>query len=492
MDTDVYSRLDATSIAGMIRDGEITAVEVWDAALKALDLVNPDLNGVAEGPWEQPLVHSTDGPFAGVPFAIKDVICHAEGVLSRMGSRLLGEGIRYPADTELMDRFRRAGLATICTTTTPEFALNVATESVLDGPTCNPWDVSRSAGGSSGGSAALVSAGALPMAHANDGAGSIRIPAAHNGLIGLKPSRGRLPVGPDCQEIMYGLAQEFAVTKTVRDTAALLDAVAGWAPGEKQWIAPPARPWLEAIEAEPQGLRIAFCTEGWGGIAPAPDVAKAVSDTARRLQERGHFVDQARPAISWEPFVDALVTTWCSGTAALLVPLASEMRLEAGRLPVERTTQACLDHGLTMTPVDLGRAMASYNTLSRSIGSFFEGWDVLLTPVGVAVAPELGFFNADDASISGPDWVKMLVEYYPYLAPFNVSGTPALAVPIGVSSDALPIGVQLTAQMGREDVLLQVARQLEQSDLWNRAVPAYHVSKINPITTAADQLVARP
>lgn len=475
MNLDEYSHLDATSLSGLIRRGEVAADEVWDAALNALDIVNPTLNGIAEGPWEQPLAHSADGPLAGVPFAIKDVLCHAEGVLSRMGSRLFGEGIRYPADTELMGRFRRAGLATVCTTTTPEFALNVATESVLDGPTRNPWDLTRGVGGSSGGSAALVSAGALPMAHANDGAGSIRIPAAHNGLIGLKPSRGRVPLGPDYQEIMYGLATEFAVTKSVRDTAALLDAVAGWAPGEKQSIVLPVTPWSEAIKSDPGRLKIAFCTDSWGPLALAPDIIKAVNDTAQTLQELRHVVEPAQPAVVWERFVDALVTTWCSGTSAMLVPLATEMNLKVSQLSVENTTRACLDHGLRLTPVELGQAMVSYNELSRSIGAFFESWDILLTPVAIAAAPELGYFDADDPSVSGMGWVTSIAEYYPYMAPFNVSGTPALTVPIGVSEDGLPIGVQLAAQMGREDVLLQVARQLEQSDVWNRMIPCHHV-----------------
>lgn len=474
-----YARLDATGLAALIRGGEVQRSEVWETAVAAIETINSELNAVAEGPWPQPLAHTADGVFAGVPFAIKDILCHAEGILTRMGTRMLGEGIRPPSDTELMARFRRAGLATLCTTTTPEFALNVATESLLDGPTRNPWKLVHGAGGSSGGAAALVAAGALPCAHGNDGAGSIRIPAAHTGLIGLKPSRGRVPLGPDCQEVMYGLATEFALTRTVRDTARLLDAVAGWAPGEKQSISPPEQPWCRSFELDPPPLKVAVCLASWAGNDLEPSVAAAVQSTARTLEMLSHRVDCATPAFDWSSFLSALTTTWCAGTAAILVPLVTDLKLSLSTVAIEHTTRACLEHGRRLSPVELGVAMGTYNQVSRTIGAFLEDWDVLLTPVGVGAAPKTGYFNANDPTLSAEAWVEKIASYYPFTAPFNVTGGPAISIPIGLTADGRPVGVQLAAQFGAEDTLLRVAAQLEQTDIWNRATPLVHVSRWN-------------
>jgi amidase len=260
---DEYSRYDATGLAELIRAGHTTADEVHTVALEAVALADTSLNACVEGPWERPLDADPQGVFAGVPFAIKDILCHAAGVPVHMGSRALAEGVVFDHDTTLMSRFRRAGLATVCTTKTPEFALNGTTEPVFGGPVRNPWDLTRSPGGSSGGSAALVACGALPVAHGNDGAGSLRIPASHTGTIGLEPSRGRIPIGPDIQEAFYANAVEFAITRSVRDTAALLDAVHGNQPGEKYSAPLPKRSYLDELTAAPRRLHIAVCTDSW-------------------------------------------------------------------------------------------------------------------------------------------------------------------------------------------------------------------------------------
>jgi amidase len=282
-----YSRYDATGLVGLIKSGQITREEVQAAAIDAVTLANTSLHACVEGPWERPLDADPQGPFAGIPFAIKDILCHAAGVPVHMGSRALAEGLNFDDDTILMARFRRAGLGVVCTTKTPEFALNATTEPVLGGPVRNPWDATRSPGGSSGGSAALVVCGALPLAHASDGAGSIRIPACYTGTVGLKPSRGRVSMGPDVQEAFNACVAEFAITRSVRDTAALLDAVHGNHPGEKYSAPLPARRYVDELAAGPRRLRVAVCADSWTDAVVHPDVAAAVESTASLLSDLG-------------------------------------------------------------------------------------------------------------------------------------------------------------------------------------------------------------
>src|SRR3954469_10228715 len=285
MRVDEYAAHDATALAELISNGEVSAAEVREAALAAIAAVDSEIHAVAHGPFEDAAA-AASGPFAGVPFAVKDTLMEAGRPLE-FGSRLL-EGYVAPSDVTLTERFRAVGLVSLVRTATPEFAFNLDTAPDLRGPTRNPWDLDRSAGGSSGGAAALVASGALPMAHGNDGGGSIRLPAAHCGLVGLKPSRGRVPMGPLIGEPAGGVAHEFALTRTVRDTAALLDAVAGPAPGDRYYVAAPATPYAEVIAAEPGPLRIAVHTESAFGRPTDPEVRATVNAVAAALEELGH------------------------------------------------------------------------------------------------------------------------------------------------------------------------------------------------------------
>src|SRR5437660_1104162 len=262
-----YSEYDAVGLAQLIKSGQVSAQEVQQVARQAILAVNPNLNALVGGLFEEALPSSTSGPFAGVPFAIKDLALHAAGVKIGMGSRLAGEGIVFPHDTNMMARFKQAGLVTLGRTATPEFGFNATTEPLSNGPTRNPWNPSRSTGGSSGGSAALVAARAIPLAHATDGAGSIRIPAAWCGLVGLKTTRGRTPQGPDADERLSGLGVEFALTRTVRDAAALLDAVNGPGLGDKYFAPPPQRPYAEEVGTPPGRVRIAIPAEACSASA---------------------------------------------------------------------------------------------------------------------------------------------------------------------------------------------------------------------------------
>ncbi|MCK8615518.1 amidase [Gordonia sp. C13] len=470
-----YSSLDAVGLADLIRRGEVSSHEVAAAALAAAAAV-ADLNAFAEGPWPAGLDHDPTGPLAGVPFAIKDVLCHAAGVPVHSGSRLLEQGTVHADDTILMSRFRKAGLVTVGTTRTPEFALSVSTEPRLGGPVLNPWDRSRSTGGSSGGSAAIVSAGVVPIAHANDGAGSIRIPAAHCGLFGLKPSRGRIPIGPDAQEVMYGNAAEFAVTRTLRDSAALLDIVHGDHAGEKYGAPRPPKPYRSITHDTGGRLRVAITHGGWGATKVDAQVISALTRVGSVLSSAGHEVTLADPPVDWDQLCDAVTTTWCAGAAAAVVPLATSMGYtRIDKAPLEKTTIACAEAGRRMGAVELGAAFDAYNAVSRSMAAFMEQWDVLISPTSVGPAPRLGTIDADSDD-TAEQWVRRCLNPYPAAVLYNITGAPAMTVPVSLSRERLPLGVQLGASMYREDLLFQIADLLER-ECWTPAHrPPRHIN----------------
>ncbi|MYW92963.1 amidase [Amycolatopsis rubida] len=465
-----YSSRDAVGLAGLIRAGQVTAAEVWQAALEAAAALEPRLAAFTEGPFERP--PQPDGEFAGVPFVIKDLLIAAAGVRGHGGSAALAQTAPAEADSTLMHRFRAAGLGLLGTTKTPEFGLSVVAGQKWRGPARNPWNLGRTPGGSSGGSAALVAAGVVPVAHANDGAGSIRIPAAHTGLVGLKPSRGRVPLGPGQQELMYGNVVEFAVTRTVRDSAHLLDLVQGNAPGEKYGAPAPARPYRDEIaHPSPRRLRIAVAAEG---REAAPDVRAAVELAAATLAGLGHVVAEASPGVDWEAFLAALTTTWCAGTAAAVIPLLNS---GADRDLFEATTIACAEAGRALNPVDLAVAFDRYNAASRALGSFHQDWDLWITPTSTAPAPAIGEIDADDPRCSAAEWVRRCVVSHPTCAISNVTGGPAVTLPLAQTGDGLPLGVQLSADLYREDLLLRTAAQLEQALPWAGRRPAVHVEE---------------
>jgi amidase len=471
-----YAEYDATALAALIRAGEVDGTEIYEAALAALDAVNPRLNALADGPWEQPLPFAADGPFGGVPFVLKDLGAHPQGVPIRAGSRLSGSGISFPHESHLVERFRKAGLATAAVTTTPEFGLSTNTEPVVYGSTRNPWDVARSAGGSSGGSAALVAAGAVPIGHAGDAGGSIRVPASCCGLVGLKPSRGRVSDGPDRQEVLYGLAADFVLVRTVRDCAAALDAVAGAMPGDKFIVKEPARPWASEVNAEPGALRVALHTRSWSDVAVDAEVARAVEDVGRELERLGHHVEAAAPEFSWDEFIAATVTIWANACAEAVHGIAALTGNRPGVDTLERTTLALYEHGRGLTALELGTALQRVNTLARGVGAFFTRWDVLVTPTMAVQPTPLGYLNADDPSLTAEGWVRRVFGACPFTALFNCAGTPAISVPSGRSSTGLPIGVQLAAAMCDESVLIALASQLEVALPWRDLRPAVHAA----------------
>src|SRR5438128_381262 len=401
-----YIEYDAVGLAHLIKSGQVSAQEVQQLARQAILAVNPSLNALvgelfSESPPSSNRRASsgrrraesgaeTTGSLAGVPFVVKDLSLHAAGVKLGMGTRLAGEGIAFPHDTDMMTRFKQAGLVALGRTATPEFGFNATTEPVSNGPTRNPWDPSRSPGGSSGGSAALVAAGAIPMAHGTDGAGSIRIPAAWCGLVGLKPTRGRIPPGPDSDERLSGLGVDFALARTVRDTAALLDVVSGPGIGDKYFAAPPERPYAQEVGAPPGRLRIAMTTQAWSGVPVDKEYADTVSMVCHELAALGHDVEESSPQVDWERFVDANLPIWTSAMADGALGVAQARGIEVGPDVLEAVTLASVEYGRRVTAVDLLRALRLCNTITRGVGAFFRSYDVLVTPTVATPPPPLG------------------------------------------------------------------------------------------------------
>ncbi|MEW9552813.1 amidase [Nonomuraea sp. NPDC050783] len=467
-----YARYDGIGLRRLIEAGEVTAAEVEATARRALEAADAHVNGLALPPFTPALGHAADGPLAGVPFLIKDHGPVAEGVPFTLGSRAL-PGVPAWRDTDLMTRFRAAGLVTLGLTTVPELCVSFSTEPLRYGPARNPWHLGRGAGGSSGGAAALVAAGAVPAAHASDGAGSIRVPASCCGLVGLKPSRGRVPCGPDLGEPMLGMAYEFALTRTVRDAAHLLDAVQGPGIGDKYTAPPPRRPYAAELGLAPDRLRVAVTTRSWAGTAVDAEVAAAAVRTGRVLEEAGHAVTEAGPAVDWEAVVSAWV---CESVAIASTLLLAPRQVDEGRM--EAVSRQFLKTAREYSALDMLAAFDAQNRVTRAVGAFFTAYDLLVTPtMGRLPAPH-GTLRYDDPGQTLSGWLAELAEHGPFTQVFNVSGTPAISLPLGHSEDGLPIGVQLAAPYGREDLLFRVAAHLEQAMPWRERTPAVFTGRL--------------
>ena len=471
MELHEYASYDAIGLRDLMRAGAVTAAEVEAIARQALVAADTELNGLALPLFSTALDHAPDGPLAGVPFLIKDSGPLAKGVAFAIGSRSL-QGIIARHDSDLMTRFRAAGLATLGLTTVPELAISFATESVKHGPTRNPWDPALGVGGSSGGAAALVAAGAVPIAHGNDGAGSIRIPAACCGLVGLKPSRGRTPCGPDAGEPLFGVAADFALTRTVRDAAHLLDAVHGPGVGDKYSAPPPRGLYAGELEVGPGTLRVGVTTEAWSDAAVDPEVAAAAVRAGRLLEDLGHVVTDARPAVDWE----AVMHSSIGEMAAIAAPFLTAPRPVDPRT-LEAVSRTVLEEAQDLTALDLVAVFDAQNRVARSVGAFFVENDLLVTPtLGRLPAPH-GTLEQDNPDHTTRTWLESLFDYGPFTVVFNIAGQPAISLPLAESKSGLPIGVQLVAGYGREDLLLQVSAQLAQAMPWRHRTPGSYVGR---------------
>jgi len=466
-----YVSYDAVGLGQLVAAGDVHPAELAALASAASDAVNPSINAVVEhwAPEESELApHASGGPLAGVPFLIKDLAIQMAGKQNELGSRL-AKGLIAQGDSNLMGHFRKAGLVTIGRTTTPEMAFSTETESTLQGATRNPWDPALSAGGSSGGSGAAVAAGVVPIAHATDAAGSIRVPAAYNGLFGLKPTRGRTSNGPALDEVFAGLGVQLGVSRTVRDSAALMDAVQGYSPGDPYYTAPPSDGFLCEVGRDPGKLRIGLMVHSWNGEKTADPIAQAARDVARHLQSLGHHVEELAPdlGVTWEAFVHANAQIWCATLVRWIDGLAAATGRPADATTLEPSTLANYRYGRSASAVDFAAALEVRNSVARAVGAWFSKMDMLMTPTLPQMPALLATYSAGAERMSGLEWTARVFRHASFTPPANVAGIPAMSVPLAAAPDSgLPIGIQFMAGFAREDLLLRLAGQLEHSMPW--------------------------
>ena len=463
--------LDATGQADLIRRGEASPAELVDEAIARIDKLNPELNAVITPLFDKARAAAAsdqlpDGPFRGVPMVLKDLAAHSAGDPMYEGSQFLkNAGWVEQEDSYLAGRFRAAGFVFVGKTNTPELGIVPTTEPDAFGATHNPWNPAHSTGGSSGGSAAAVASGMVSVGHANDGGGSIRIPASECGLVGLKPSRARNSLGPDYGDVFSGLICEHVVTRSVRDSAAVLDATHGPFPGDPYAAPTPARPFLDEVGADPGQLRIGMLTS-----APTtqvhPDCVAAAEATGRLLESLGHRVETSAPAaLAEQEFTQAFITLWSAGNAWSIDYWARKTGREATPDQFEPLTWALAEMGRAYSAPQYLSAVEWLQAYSRRVAQWWaDGFDLLLTPTIAEPPPPLGEFHSPpDNPISGLFRSAALV---PFTPPFNVTGQPAISLPMHWNDADLPVGVQLVAAYGREDLLLRVAAQLEQAQPW--------------------------
>ena len=463
-----YAAQDGTGLAGLVSSRAVTPRELGEAMLGAIEAVDPQLIAVIETfPDRLPEQAARfDGPFGGVPFLIKDVPMEA-GVASELGSQI-ARGFTLHHDQEVMRRLRRAGFVNLGRTTTSELALAALTVSRATGVTRNPWDPTRSTAGSSGGAASMVAAGVLPVAHAADGGGSIRNPASFCGLVGLKPTRGRVSAAPDWGQCMSGMSVNFVLTRSVRDCAACLDALAGPVPGDPYVIAPAATPYHAATATPPQRLRIALNDRVWSGLPLDPQVRAALQRTGRLLESVGHRVEEASPDFDYEPYLEAQTRLW----AGYIAQAIDDIARHTGRAPtfetLQSTTLALYEDGARLSAVDFIEAELRYNTTARQVARLFESYDLLVTPTCTVTPLPIDAVDLDRPGATSRDLFDHLAPIETFTALFNATGQPALSVPLMQSGESLPIGIQLIGRFGADDVVLSLAAELEQAVPWRR------------------------
>jgi amidase len=464
--TDV-TMLDAIGQAELVHRKEVSPLELVNAAIGRIERLNPRLNAVITPTYDDARAAAggrlPDGPFTGVPFLVKDLIAVQGGVRLAAGSRFLRDLVP-DHDSELVRRLKRAGLVILGRTNTPELGILPTTEPRRFGPTRNPWDLGRTAGGSSGGAAAAVAARMVAMAHGNDGGGSIRIPASCCGLFGLKPTRARNPLGPDLGDIMGGLVVEHALTRSVRDSAALLDATAGPDPGDPYWAPPPARPFRDEVGAPAGRLRIACTTASATGVPIHADCVAAVHDAAALCRDLGHEVVAAGPTVNGDLLTEAFIVIWSAGVAWTIDGLA---RL-TGRAPAPEQFEP-----LTWALHELGRqhgaptylmAQSALQRISRDVARFFADYDVWLTPTLGEPPVPLGTFDAPPDNPLAP--LFRSAAFVPFTPLANITGQPAMSMPLYWNTEGLPVGTHFVARFGDEATLFRLAAQLEAARPW--------------------------
>jgi amidase len=489
-----YDQYDGLGLAELIRTRQVSADEVCEAAVRRIERYNPKLNAVVTPLFEfarRSIAQGLPaGAFQGVPFLLKDLLSILAGAPLSFGCKALKDFVP-DHDSELVRRFKQAGLVILGKTNTPEFGLVAYTEPELFGPTRNPWDSTRTPGGSSGGAAAAVSSGMVPLAGAGDGGGSIRIPAAYCGLFGLKPSRGRIPTGPDFGELWQGAVVEHVITRTVRDSAAMLDAAAGADVGAPFVVAPPERPYLEEIGREPPRLRIAFHLRSPIGTPVHPENEKAVLQAAVMLQKLGHEVSEASPDLDGMALARSYLTMLYGEVAADLKDLEQVLGRAAGPQDVEAATWTLGLLGRCESAASMAAARRLWGRAARTLGRFHEVFDLYLTPSTAQPPARIGELKPKPHEVAALNAINRLgrgrwlrrsgiierlairnMARTPFTQLANFTGQPAMSVPLHWTREGLPCGVHFMARIGDEGTLLRLAAQLEKASPWFHRRPA--------------------
>lgn len=477
-----YAALDATGLAAVIARGEISPREAAVAAMRAIDAVNRDVNAVIETYPDRfdGLDDATlgNGPFRGVPFLVKDVFGHEQGRLIEFGSRLC-RGMRVAQTTHVGEMFRAAGLNILGRSNAPEYSMAGATENALYGATSNPWRKGYCAGGSSGGAMAAVMAGMVPVAHGTDIAGSIRIPAGWCGGVGLKTSRGRTSFGPGLDEGGFGLSISFAQTRTIRDAAGLLDCLSIPQTGDPFTIPKPERPYVDIMREAAAPLRIGVSVKPFMGVPVDPEVAAAVTATARVLSGMGHELVEIDPDFDGLTSVRKFCDIWFFGFDLRLAAYSNASGIPVGPDVLEPVIYAIYEHARRMTAADFFAALAEANRARRALARVYRDCDVWLGPTVARPAEPHGRYALGRTDVKTMDdyVARILAVPCQFTVPHNILGTPALSLPLAMHSDGLPIGVQLGAPHAQEHVLLQLGAALEQEMPWAGRVPELHAGR---------------
>ncbi len=467
-----YDKYDALGLAELIAKKEVTPAELLDAVRRRVETINPKINAFSQlffdKAEEQIRSGLGDGPFRGAPFALKDLGQYLKGTITSGGGRVWKDQMA-DYDSTLVTRYKQAGLVIFGKTTSPELGLTTTTESVLYGRTRNPWNLERTSGGSSGGASSAVASRILPMAHASDGGGSIRIPASCCGLFGLKPTRGRTPMGPAQFEGWNGLSAHHAVTVSVRDSAALLDATSGAELGSPYYPPPQRRPFLQEVGADPGKLRIALIADSPAGTPVDPECRKAATEAAKLCESLGHIVEEAKWPIDAATLRGAFLTIIQVSVAKALDDAATTLGRQVTDKDVEPVTWTMAQQGRNISSVVYSRAIATTHQIGYTMAKFQQTYDVILNPTLGKPPVPLGVLSLSPKDIR--EFTKEITEFSPFTAVYNVTGQPSMSVPLHWTPDGLPVGVMFSARFGDEATLFRLASQLEKAKPWAERRP---------------------
>ena len=466
-----YRSHDTLGLAQLVRRGEVSAEELLETAIVRAEAVQPTLNPLARRLYpegrETARAHPIDGPLAGVPFLLKDIGVYMTGTVTTHGSRLFDEPADH--DSTLVERYRRAGLVIFGKTTTPELGMAASTETSLFGDTRNPWDPRLTSGGSSGGAAVAVATGVVPAAHASDGGGSIRIPSSACGLFGLKPTRARIPSGPDAGEGWGSLTTNHVISRSVRDSAALLDATHGPAPGDPYRAPPAPRSYLDLVSTPPRPLRIAAHSEPLSGVPVHADCREAVRRTAEWLESLGHTVEEACPPGDGEALGNAIWTLVAVNVSRTVKARMREVGREPTTADVERVTWSALEYCDGLPVESYPEAIATIHHHGRLLAGFHDRYDLVLSPTLASPPIPRGPQHMNNPDVA--EYRHALLGFSPFTGLYNATGQPSMSVPLHWTREGLPVGVMFSAPFGDEATLFRLAGQLESMHPWAHRIP---------------------